>query len=232
MIFSPSAHFLGEWYACTVAVRDRLIETTWPNTMLPVNRFTNSIVSATSENSASLVEFNLDFSLVKLQPLPEFSPLGSALSTQRRNNAENGELHQLARRLGALFEQLVPSTPKLLKAYGTRASEIISTPGINPKGTKADGPFEKFVGVDGASIWAAATSGPTALAVLLLACILVRKFEDAKTSSAIWAELIFERQKEIEDAIANNEVDIEAFVYLRFSLSRILKTKTILQVGI
>jgi hypothetical protein len=137
--------------------------------MSALGRITNSIVSGTNENTIALANFNFDFSLVKVDAPKEFDPLGSALTRSRRSNAEDGISHQVVRRLGALFEQLVPSTPKLLRAYGSRVSEVIKTPGINPKGTKADGPFESYVGVDGTSIWASATSGPAAIGIVLRA---------------------------------------------------------------
>lgn len=174
--------------------------------MSSLGRLSNSLVAGLNENSVALMSLNLDFSLVKLDAPQAFAPVGSALTQRRRDNAEEGESHQVARRLGALFEQLIPSTPKLITAYGIRASEIVQAPGVNPKGTRADGPFESYVGVDGTSIWAAATSGPASLGVLLLAYMLARKFDDAKTSTAIWVELVCDRQSEIEAAIKNNEV--------------------------
>lgn len=100
--------------------------------MSSLSRLANSFISATNENTLALANFNFDFSLVKLEAPQEFVPLGSALSTDRRSNAEGGALHQLARKVGALFEQVIPSTPKLLKAYGCRASEIVEAPGVNP----------------------------------------------------------------------------------------------------
>jgi hypothetical protein len=36
--------------------------------------------------------------------------------------------------------------------------------------------------------------------------MLARKFDDAKISTAIWVELVFERQRAIEAAVGNNEV--------------------------
>ena len=148
--------------------------------MSSLSRISNSFVSASNENTLALANFNFDFSLVKFEAPQEFAPLGSALSLTRKKNAEDGTVHQLARKLGALFEQMVPSTPNLIRAYGARASEIIQAPGINPKGSKADGPFQNYVGADATSVWAAATSGPASLAVLLLASILARIFDDAK----------------------------------------------------
>jgi hypothetical protein len=174
--------------------------------MSSLSRLANSFISATNENTLAFANFNFDFSLVKLEAPQEFVPLGSALSTERRSNAEDGALHQLARKVGALFEQVIPSTPKLLKAYGCRASEIVEAPGVNPKRSRDDGPFESFVGVDGTSVWAAATSGPASIGALLLACMLARMFDDAKVSTAVWVELVHERQKEIERSVGSGEV--------------------------
>ncbi|KAE9369920.1 hypothetical protein N431DRAFT_414266 [Stipitochalara longipes BDJ] len=144
-----------------------------------------------------------DFSLWKCSAPAEFSAVGVALSSQRRTNAEDGPTHKTARRLGALFEQLIPSTPKLLKAYGLRSSEIIGTPGLNPKGTDKDGPFEAYVGTDCTTIWAAATSGPASLGTQLLSCMLVRAWKSDKATS-IWVELVAERQAEIIAAEKEN----------------------------
>ncbi|OQV00936.1 hypothetical protein CLAIMM_06370 [Cladophialophora immunda] len=160
-------------------------------------KVTNAVLSGTNENSFSLANLNLGFSLVKLEAPAEFHPLGSALSIQRRETAETGSHHQTARMLGALFSQVAPNAPKLLRAFGQRVSEIIKSPGANPTGTFEDGPFKDSVGADATSIWAAATSGSASLAVLLLACLLARKFDDPKLSVAIWVEMVAIRQKEV-----------------------------------
>ncbi|KAI6784675.1 uncharacterized protein J7T54_006721 [Emericellopsis cladophorae] len=89
---------------------------------------------------------------------------------------------------------LCPSTPSLVHAYGTRASEISTSPGTSPPGSKDHGPFQRFVGLDGTSIWAAATSGPSAVAIHLLACMLARVWTPAEAVS-IWEELVAERKK-------------------------------------
>lgn len=189
--------------------------------MAHFSRLTNSLLSATNENTLALASFNLDFSLIKLEAPKEFQGLGSTLSKQRRNNAEDGPLHKTLRRLGCLFEQVVPSTPELIKAYGLRSSEIIQAPGISPKGSKSDGPFEAFVGADGTSIWAAATSGPAAMGVHLLACMLARQFDDAKISTAIWVEIVLERQLEIQAAIEKNHVvSMATIIAARQDISR------------
>lgn len=119
---------------------------------MALSKLTNAVISASNENTLALANFNFDFSLVKLDAPKEFAPLGSALTVQRRTIAEDGTIHQVVRKLGALFEQLLPSTPKLIQTYGIRASEIIRSPEVNPKGSTADGPFESYVGADGTSI--------------------------------------------------------------------------------
>lgn len=188
---------------------------------MALSKITNAVISASNENTLALANFNFDFSLVKLDAPAEFAPLGSALTVQRRVAAEDGPVHQVVRRLGALFEQLLPSTPKLTKAYGTRASEIIQSPGVNPKGSHADGPFESYVGADGTSIWAAATSGPASIGVMLLANILARKFDDSKLSTAIWVQLVYERQEEIKQLLeAGHIVSASSAMAARRALSR------------
>lgn len=66
----------------------------------------------------------------------------------------------------------MPYTPRLVNAHGTRVSEIAKSPFANPRATSSDGIFADYTGADGTSIWAAATSGNSAIAVHLLACML------------------------------------------------------------
>lgn len=119
------------------------------------------------------------------------------MSTNRRKTAEEGSLHQTARRLGALFEGIIPSTPALIKSYGKRVSEISASPQANPKGSGADGFFANHVGIDGTSIWSAATSGAAAIAVHLLACLLARTLSPAEATSLL-VEVVEERKAEIK----------------------------------
>ena len=133
--------------------------------------------------------------------------MGQALSKDRRSVAEDGAAHRTARRLGALFESIIPNTPTLFQAYGRRVSEISSISKVNPKGTSSDGPFMSHVGIDGISIWSAATSGKASIAVHLLACMLVRQLT-AIQATALLVELVEERRKWImsngdESNIAN-----------------------------
>ena len=172
----------------------------------------SGLISGSIENNVALINLKFDFSLMKVDAPTEFSAIGSALSSTRRTAAEEGPLHRTARKLGALFEQLVPSTPKLISAYGLRLSEIIQKPGVNPVGGSSHGPFRKYVGADGTAIWAAASSGISALGVYLLSCMLARAW-DAKESVALWVELVAARREEILQAAKNNEVVSDTSCY-------------------
>jgi hypothetical protein len=163
-----------------------------------------TVFSATNENYAALANIKFDFSLVKMEAPIEFNGIASALSARRRVEAEEGPSHKTARRLGALFEDIVPSTPKLISAFGLRMSEIMNTSGVNVIGTGQHGPFEPYVGADGTTLWAAATSGISALGVYLLSCLLARAW-DAKTATAIWVELVAARKNEIKEGLQNND---------------------------
>ena len=175
---------------------------------------------ATSENNLALANLKFDFSLMKVEAPAEFSGLGSALSRRRRMDAEEGQPHRTARRLGSLLEQLIPSTPQLITAFGLRSSEIMETPAINPLGSATSGPFQTFVGADGTAMWAAATSGIPALAVYLLACFLARIW-DAKAAVSIWVELCAERRREIEGGIkANHAISESSLLSVRQEISR------------
>ncbi len=177
--------------------------------MASLAKMAASVISATNENTLALGSLKLDFSIIKYEAPAEFSGLGAALSSRRRTEAEDGPHHKTARRLAALFEQLIPSTPKLITAYGLRSSEIIQTPGVNPKGSSKHGPFESFVGADGTAMWAAATSGVPALGVYLLACLLARAW-DAKEAISIWVELVEHRRRVIEEESKSNHAVSES----------------------
>lgn len=173
--------------------------------MASLGKLSNSMLSVTNENTLALLNVNIDFALIRCDPSPEYSKVGSALTVKRKHEAENGALHSIACKLGFLFYEMLPNTPKLHRAYGTRISEILSHPGINPEGTKNDGPFRDFVGADCTSIWAAATSGPASISMLFLACMLARAW-DAKTATSIWVELIEERKKQVWAQVDENKI--------------------------
>ncbi|KAL4788804.1 hypothetical protein BDV19DRAFT_395647 [Aspergillus venezuelensis] len=111
-----------------------------------------ALVNGISEATATLVNFNLDFSLIRLDAPKEFSPVGAILSPSRRESAESGLVHTTARKLGALFDPLLPDTPELIKAYGTRASEIASKSKLEGNHTNY-GVFQSQVGVDATTVW-------------------------------------------------------------------------------
>ena len=157
-----------------------------------LGKLTANFFSAANENNLALAHLKFDWSLVKVEAPREYSGFGEALSSRRRVDAEDGLNHRTARRLGALFEQLIPDTPHLIKVYGIRATEIAQTSKINPRGSSKDGPFESYVGADGTAMWAAATSGIPALGVYLLACLLARAW-GAKEATAIWVEIVEQR---------------------------------------
>ena len=92
--------------------------------MAAISKVAASLVSATNENNFGLANFNIDFSLIKIEAPKEYHGLRSALSRRRVENAEQGPQHRTARRLGALFEQILPPIKTLAEAYGRRASEI------------------------------------------------------------------------------------------------------------
>ncbi|KAL3435919.1 hypothetical protein BDV09DRAFT_184702 [Aspergillus tetrazonus] len=181
--------------------------------------FKAAVVSGISEATATLVNFNLDFSLFKIEAPKEFSPVGDALSSIRRESAESGVVHTTARKLGALFDPLLPDTPQLIKAYGSRASEIAIKSKIENRNTNY-GVFESQVGVDATSIWASATSGPAAIKVHLLACILARIWESGE-ATAIWDEIV-STQKQMILAKCNEggSVDMVSWVVAKQQISR------------
>ena len=161
--------------------------------MASIGKFVVAGAAATQESTLALANINFDFSLVKMEAPLEFRGLGSALSSKRKRDAEEGSTHITARKLGALFADGLPHTPDLSRAYGLRVSEIAENPKFNPRGSYRDGPFIDSVGADGTSIWAAATSGRGALAVHLLACLLARMWSSSEAIS-IWSEIIAARK--------------------------------------
>ncbi|KAI1169835.1 hypothetical protein F4777DRAFT_162614 [Nemania sp. FL0916] len=163
-----------------------------------------SIFSAKNENNVGHVNFPIDFALVKVEVPKEFHGLGKALSKRRRENAECGPQHITARRLGMLFEQVIPKIDILTAAYGERVSEIATSSEFDLKASDF-GPFSGHVGIEGTSIWAAASSGNSVIAIHLLACMLARIFSNAE-ATAIWYELVQCRIKELEQEAAASDI--------------------------
>jgi hypothetical protein len=106
-------------------------------------------------------------------------------------------LHRTARKLGALFGDLVPNSPALYKAYGTRVSEISKNTTVNPQERK--GIFARTIGADSTSIWAAVTSGTSAIAIHLLGCMLARIFTGPE-ATALWVELVEKRKEQVRES--------------------------------
>ncbi|MCJ1384437.1 hypothetical protein MMC17_007553 [Xylographa soralifera] len=137
-----------------------------------------------AEIAPNLVNLNFNFTLYKVEAPVEFQGVGEALSHLRRTEAEAGRQHVTARALGALFVSLVPKTPKLFALYGLRASEISRSCDINPVKTKEFGFFSNRVRADATTVWAAATSGPGAIA-------------DPSEATSIWTEIVKRRSEAI-----------------------------------
>jgi len=133
--------------------------------------------------------------------------------------AESGSSHVTARKLGALFEQILPNTPCLIECYGSRASEIAQISEKREGSAPIHGMFADQAGVDATSIWAAATSGKSAIAVHLLACMLARIFPGPEATS-IWAELIEERKKELASEDLSGPLHVSTVLAAQISLSR------------
>ncbi|KAL8999010.1 MAG: hypothetical protein Q9169_002008 [Polycauliona sp. 2 TL-2023] len=189
--------------------------------MSTIGRISASALAATNENTFGLANFNIDFSLVKVEAPIEYQGLRSALSRHRVENAEQGPQHRTARRLGALFEQILPPIKTLAEAYGRRASQIADAGKNNSPGSPRHGPFAQYTGLDGTSIYAAATSGSGAIAVHLLACLLARTWSGPE-AIAIWVELVAERKKDIvENTDASQIQGLAARVAAQQDISRV-----------
>jgi hypothetical protein len=178
-----------------------------------------SLFQATQQTTLALANFNLDFTLYKAAAPPQYVGLGSALSKRRRKAAEDGYEHIVARKLGALFHKNLPPTPTLLARYGERASAIAASETASAKGSRADGIFAEYLGADATNIWAAATSGPEAIAVHLLACMLARIWQAPK-ATAIWAEIIDERLAELGRLDPSDPLHLSEIAAARLELSR------------
>jgi len=167
-------------------------------------RLQAALASATNEVTVAAANLNFDFTLVKYEAPKEFQPLGEMLAASKKSSAETGLAHVTARRLGALFEGVCPHTPNLMKAYGKRVSQIsVAAKDKNTSTIKAS-LFSEYSGVDGTSIWAAATSSTAALHVHLLSCMLARIFEPAEAVS-IWIELVKKRREGIALKVERSE---------------------------
>ncbi|RYP33651.1 hypothetical protein DL768_011085 [Monosporascus sp. mg162] len=173
---------------------------------LSLGRIQARFMQATQELTVAAANLNFDFTLVKLEAPPEYRAIGDHLSSSRIREAETGPLHMTARKLGALFDDVCPQTPNLIKAYGMRASEISR----EVTEIDSDGPRGRnwirteYGGIDATSIWAAATSSKAALPIHLLACIIARMWKHTEATS-LWVELVSERKRAIVSAFENGD---------------------------
>jgi hypothetical protein len=172
--------------------------------MASIGKLALSLASGAQETTLAFANFSFDFAIIKMDAPKEYHGLGNRLSKRRRLEAEEGHVHVTARQLGALFADEIPPVPNLARAYGLRASEISADPAVNPTGTASDGPLAVHVGLDGTSIWAAATSGRGALQVHLLACILARVWSGSEAVS-IWSELVAGRKLQLEARLKDDQ---------------------------
>lgn len=175
-----------------------------PIRMASISKLQAALASVTNEITLAAANINFDFTLVKYEAPKEFHQLGNSLSKIRIDNAECGPIHMTARRLGALFDGMLPSTPSLLKAYGSRASAIALAAKDTITPEPENSMFAAYGGVDGTSIWAAATSSRSALHVQLLACMLARVWP-ASEATSVWYELVKERRRDIEQKWKDDE---------------------------
>jgi hypothetical protein len=83
-----------------------------------IGRVASRLAMVHNETQAALASVNFDFILIKLDVPQEYSGLGLLISQKRKTDAEDRRLHQIARKLGALFDAVVPRAPTLFKAYG------------------------------------------------------------------------------------------------------------------
>lgn len=168
--------------------------------MATFGKLTAALAQASQENTLALANLKFDFTLIKCEAPAEYQGLGECLSKGRKDAAEDGPSHVTARKLTALFESDIPAVPHLIRAYGRRVSEIAKMPTVNPKGRKSDGAFADYVGADGTTIWATATSGESAITMHLLACMLARIWTRAEAIS-IWSELVARRKETIRQKL-------------------------------
>lgn len=183
--------------------------------MASFGNFNAALSSFRAEATNALVNVNLEINFSKfVKPPPEYDAIGQNLARSRRDEAQNGARHILARKLGLLSKNhaALPPTPNLIKAYGERASEIARSSTANPRGQPSHGPFSEIIGADATTLWAAATSGRRSLQCHLWACFLARMWESTEATS-IWVEIISRRRKELREQLeADGELDNEVLL--------------------
>jgi hypothetical protein len=188
-------------------------------TMATLGNMQLALVSGQQQTTLSAATFNFDFTLMKVAPPKEYEGLGQCLSVRRKAEAEDGLLHAVARKLGALFAGDVPAVPNLISAYGERASEISLNPKANPACSRTYSVFADHVGADATSLWAAATSGRSAITIHLLSCMLARIWSSAEAIS-IWTELVASRKDQLRRRLENDEFQMSDATSTRIEITR------------
>ncbi|PHH87084.1 hypothetical protein CDD83_9334 [Cordyceps sp. RAO-2017] len=179
---------------------------------MSISRVQAAVATASQGITLSAANLNFDFTLIKFDAPAEYRALGAVLSPSRVREAETGPLHVTARRLGALFDGVCPETPNLIKAYGTRASDISLEVSARESAKDSNWVRSEYGGIDATSIWAAATSSKAALPVHLLACIIARIWNNTEAVS-IWDELVVGRRSEIAAKFEQGEMLPDCMVF-------------------
>ncbi|KAF2657230.1 hypothetical protein K491DRAFT_626902 [Lophiostoma macrostomum CBS 122681] len=157
--------------------------------------------------------------MIKVEAPAEYHGLGECLSSKRKNAAEDGSSHKVARKLGALFESDIPDVPNLVQAYGQRASGIALMQGVTSKNSSSYGAFSDYAGVDGTTIWATATSGRNVVTIHLLACMLARIWKQQQAVS-VWVELVEQRKEVLRNRISQSAFHLSEAVASRIEFHR------------
>ena len=84
---------------------------------MSINRITPAPLNNILEIAPALATVNLGFPLWKVEAPKEFNGVGSVLSSDSRDKAENGLLHATAQKLGALLDTLVPPAPNAVRVF-------------------------------------------------------------------------------------------------------------------
>jgi hypothetical protein len=174
--------------------------------MASISKFSTALLSVPNEITVAAANLNINFSLMKVEAPKEFHGLRDGLSSIRRHEAEEGLTHITARTLGALFESTIPPIPSLTVAYGKRVSEISQNLEGGTSYNLHAGMFADRAGPDGTSIWAAATSGQSAIAMHLLSCMLARFWKPFEATS-LWVELVERRKHEIQQTFGAHNAE-------------------------
>ncbi|KAK4145045.1 uncharacterized protein C8A04DRAFT_36175 [Dichotomopilus funicola] len=175
--------------------------------MASIGNVTAAAVAPRAETTLALANLHFEVNLFtkRVNPPAEYEGVGRHLAKSRLEEAQNGTPHSTARKLGLLFKHILPSTPNLIKAYGTRASEISKSAKANTNGDDSSyGPFVSRIGADATTLWAAATSGHAAI-----------------QSTSLWDENIANRKIEVAKKLeAEGEIETDLMLAAREQLPR------------